>query len=294
MIAGASNKYQSFDLPFSVGLVPLIMQNGVWFNSAITGGAFSITGKNSPALGISNADMTFFAGADKVVDRMVYGVAAFVEANEGYWEWGVGGVNDDRTLGTSSFQNATVAFSKRYGGWLSNSVRVVGTVGDDPKATQQRTKNGVIVLIENSLVSPKPLVLVPYLNMFAGFGRPQSLLRNADAGGILFNTGITFETDGLTGFPKMDDTGQDTYGGAIGLEYLFDFDQQIVVEASTVQVINGNFEPGRTTKGPQYGVGARYQRNLTKALLFRADVVYAVKENDNNVAGIRTELRLKF
>jgi len=294
MIAGATDKYQSFNLPFSVGLVPLIMQNGVWFNSAITGGAFSITAKNSPELGISNMDLTVFGGFDKVIDRQVYGAAAFVEANEGYWEWGVGGINDDRVFAPSSFQNATIAFTKRYGGWLSNSVRIVGTVGDDPKATQKRTKDGIIVLLENSLVSPKPLVLVPYLNMFAGFGRPQSLLRNADAGGILFNTGITFETDGLTGFPKMDDTGQDTYGGAIGLEYLFDFEQQIVVEASTVQVINGNLEPGRTTKAPQYGVGARYQRNLTKAWLFRADVVYAVKEQDNNVAGIRTEVRLKF
>ena len=59
-------------------------------------------------------------------------------------------------------------------------------------------------------------------------------------------------------------------------------------------MINGNFEAGRTTKAPQYGVGARYQRNLTKALLFRADVVYARREQDENLAGIRTELRLKF
>ena len=29
------------------------------------------------------------------------------------------------------------------------------------------------------------------------------------------------ETDGLTGFPKLDDTGNDSFGGAIGVSYLF-------------------------------------------------------------------------
>jgi hypothetical protein len=292
IIAGATNKYQSYDLPFSVGLVPLIFQNGVWFNSAISGGAFSLIGKHSREFDISNMEFTFFGGFDKVFDRQVYGIAGFFEATEGYWEAGVGGVNDDRQFGTSSYQSLTVAFTKRYGGWLSNSVRGVWTIGNSPQFTQTKTKDGFILLVENSLVSHQPLVLVPYFNFFAGFGRPQSLLRNADAGGILFNTGILFETDGLTGYPKLDDTGQDTYGGAVGIEYLFNLEQQIVVEAATVQV-HGD-DVGRPAKGSQYGVGARYQRNLTRATLFRADAMYGWRDNDVNIAGIRTEFRWKF
>ena len=176
-----------------------MMQNGVWFNSAISGGAFSITGRNSPELGISNMDFTFFGGADKTVDRQVFGMATFIEANEGYWEAGVGGVNDDRTLGTGTYGNATVAFSRRYGGWLSNSLRAVGSWGEERTLGRPaKAGSGFIFLMENSLITPKELVLVHYLNLWAGFGRPQSLLRNADAGGILFNTGINFETDGLT------------------------------------------------------------------------------------------------
>ncbi len=144
------------------------------------------------------------------------------------------------------------------------------------------------------MISPKELVLVPYANAWVGFGHPQSLMRNGDAGGILNNTGITFETDGLTGFPKLDDSGQDTYGGAVGVEYLFNLDQQIVLEASTVQVRTSDFELGRQAKGSEYGVGGRYQRNLTNSLLFRADVIYAEELNQKNVAGVRAELRQKF
>jgi hypothetical protein len=308
ILAGLTDKYQSFDLPFSAGLMPLIFQNGVWVNSAITGAAVAIPGRNSSTFGISNMDLTFFAGFDKVTTPAlknaqnnfvehgvrVYGAAAFIEANQGYWEAGFGHIDDREGFGSGDYNSATLAFTKRYGGWLSNSLRGVWSFGQAPLANKQQTADGFIMLMENSLVSAQELTLVPYLNLFAGFDRPQSLLRNADAGGILFNTGITFQTDGLTGFPKLDDTGQDTYGGALGLEYLFNLDQQIVVEASTVQVRNGNFEPGRPAKADQYGVGARYQIPLSNSLIFRSDVIYAWRQQDDNVAGVRTEIRVKF
>lgn len=307
--AGLTDKYQSFDLPFAVGLVPLLFQNGIWVNSAMIGGAASIAGQNSPVFHISNMDVTFFSGFDNVTtpaiknpdgrltdhDLSVYGVADFIEANEGYWESGVGWIQDNRGLPfNQSYGDATIAFTKRYFGWLSNSLRAVYAFGQDAQPNGQHTADGIIFLMENSLISPKELVLVPYFDGFAGFGHPQSLMRNADAGGILFNTGITFETDGLTGFPKLDDSGQDTYGGAIGVEYLFNLDQQIVLEASTVQVRTNSVELGRQARGAEYGLGARYQRNITNSLLFRADVIYADELNQHDVAGIRAELRQKF
>ncbi len=310
IVAGLTDKYQKYDLPFAVGLVPLIMQNGIWVQSAMAGGAFSFMAFNNAALDISNMDVTFFFGFDKVttpaikdaagklVDTglSVYGAATFIEANEGYWEAGIGYIHDHRNLfDDQSYASATVAFTKRYGGWLSNSVRVIGAFGQEKPRVGNKTAEGVIVLVENSLISHKELVLVPYLNMFAGFGRPQSLMRNGDAGGVLNNTGILFQTDGLTGFPKLDDSGADTYGAALGVNYLFDLDQQVVLEAATVQVMETFFDAtGRSAKGAQYGVGARYQKNLSRAHIFRADVMYAWRDNDANVAGIRTEFRQKF
>ncbi len=308
ILAGLTDKYQSFDLPFSFGLMPLIFQNGIWVNDAITGFAFAIPARNSPALGISNMDLSFFAGFDKVTTPgiknadnnfvehglKVFGAAGFVEANQGFWEGGLGRVEGNGTLSDFNYDSATLAFTRRYGGWLSNSLRGVWTFGQHRQDNKQQTADGVIFLMENSLVSAHELTLVPYLNLFAGFDRPQSLLRNGDAGGILFNTGILFETDGLTLFPKLDDTGQDTYGGALGVEYLFDLDQQIVLEAATVQVRNGDLAAGRPAKGDQYGIGARYQLPLTKAVIFRSDIMYGWRDKDDDVAGARSEIRVKF
>jgi hypothetical protein len=224
----------------------------------------------------------------------VYGVAAFIEANEGYWEAGLGRVEGEGIFEEFSYNSATLAFTRRYGGWLSNSVRGVWTFGQDRLRNQQQNADGFILLLENSLITRKPLTLVPYLNLFAGFDRPQSLIRDAGAGGILKNTGILFETDGLTNFPKLDDTGQNTFGGAIGIQYLFNLDQQIVLEAATVQVIEGELEPGRPARADQYGVGFRYQIPLNRWLIFRADTIYAWREKDANLAGVRSEIRVKF
>ena len=66
IVSGFSDRWQSFDAPFAVGLVPVLFQNGIWANSAQVGGAFTIPARNSPALGISNMDLTFFAGFDDV------------------------------------------------------------------------------------------------------------------------------------------------------------------------------------------------------------------------------------
>lgn len=308
ILAGLTDKYQGFDLPVSAGLMPLIFQNGVWVEDAITGGAFSIPAMNSKLLGISNMDVSFFTGFDKVStpaikdDRNafadhsvnVYGVAAFIEANQGYWEAGFGRVDGEDGFDELSYNSATLAFTRRYGGLISNSVRGIWTFGQNREKNRQQTADGTILLIENSLITSLPSTLIPYLNLFAGFDRPQSLLRDAGAGGILKNTGINFETDGLTGFPKLDDTGQNTYGGAIGLQYLFNLDQQIVVEAATVQLIGDDIEPGRPAPGEQYAVGIRYQLPLTKALIFRADAIYGWREVVQDIAGVRAELRLKF
>lgn len=308
IFSGLTDRYSSFDLPFAAGLMPLIFQNGVWVDDAITGFAFAIPARNSPIFGISNMDLSFFAGFDKVSTPAikddqnkfadhnvnVFGVAAFIEATDGYWEAGIGRVDGEAGFDEFSYNSATLAFTRRYGGWLSNSLRGVWTFGQDRQRNQQQNADGFIALIENSFITAKPLTFVPYVNLFAGFDRPQSLIRDAGAGGILKNTGILFETDGLTNFPKLDDTGQNTYGGAAGLQYLFNLDQQLIFEAAGFDVIEGDLETGRPARGPQYGIGTRYQIPLSKSLIFRADTIYAWREKDANIAGVRTEIRVKF
>jgi hypothetical protein len=211
---------------------------------------------------------------------------------EGYWEIDYGYLNDHGEFGDQDYHNFGIAFTRRYGVWLSNSVRVIANFGQERDPGFKQTADGFIVLLENSFITSQPSTVVPYVNLFAGFDHPQSLARDAGAGGILLNTGILFETDGLTGFPKLDDTGFNTYGGALGIEFLFGLDQQLVLEGAIVQVDDD--KPDRTALGNQYGLGFRYQIPVNNAMILRVDGMYGWREDEEDLSGIRFEFRWKF
>ena len=307
MLAGVTNRDMPFDLPFSAGLMPLLFQNGVWVEDAFTGAAFTIQARNSALLDISNMDVTFFMGYDKVstpaVKRLdgnfdddninLWGVTSFIEAMEGYWEVGYGFIDPEdggQDLDELSYSNMTAAFTRRYFGLVSNSVRVIVNAGQNRPDGRTKTADGFLLLIENSFITRKPLTLVPYMNLFMGIDKPQSLARDAGAGGVLKNTGILFETDGLTGFPKLDDTGNDAIGGALGVEYLFNLDQQIVLEAAVVNDIGSE----STAAGNEFGLGFRYQLPITNALILRTDLIAGFRQEARDISGARVELRRKF
>jgi hypothetical protein len=129
--------------------------------------------------------------------------------------------------------------------------------------------------------------------MFAGFDRPQSAARAGAAGGVLRNTGILFESDGMTNYPTLDPTANDAFGAALGLNLLAsDFSQQLVVEAAFLNVMGD--DATRNAAGDQYGLGMRYQLPLTNAIIFRADGMYGFKEDEEDVHGFRVELRHKY
>jgi len=297
---GFSGNEASFDLPFTVGLFPLFLQNGIWANDAILGGAVSLPAKNSAALGLANFDVTFFAAFKNVDNRGIigadeddndnanlYGVTAFVDAFDGYIETGyalIDGYDDQDGL---LVHFLTAAYSRRYYNTLSNSTRVFANFGDDPEGDS----DGLAIISENSLISGLPSTLLPYANFFVGFGNPQPLV-DGNGAGILKNVGINFETDALTGYPKLDDTGSDALGGAIGLQYLFNLDQQLVFEIAMVQPFD---EDGIGAQDTQFGFGVRYQIPINRAWLFRADATYQVKlDQEEDDFGMRAEVRRKF
>jgi len=317
LYSGFSGKEASFDLPFTVGLFPLFLQNGIWANDAILGGAVTLPARNSAALGLANFDITFFAAFDNVDNAGIfgagednnnlYGVTAFIDALDGFVETGYGleqGRDEEEGLLTHFL---TVAYTRRYYNTLSNSTRLFANFADDPFANflddLEGKNDGFAIISENSLISGLPSTLIPYANFFVGFGNPQPLV-DGNGAGILKNVGINFETDALTGFPKLDDTGSNTFGGAIGLQYLFNLDQQLVFEVAMVQPFE---EDGIGAQNAQYGFGVRYQVPLSRAWLFRADATYQIlAEADKNDFqdifegnfednfGIRAELRRKF
>jgi hypothetical protein len=291
---GLTNKKTTFDLPIAFGRVPLFTQNGIWLNDAFDGVAFGITARSSPRLDISNTDITFFAGFDKVTtdaapgdDSKVFGVAGFADLRKGYGEYGYGYVRaEDDDL---SYHNLTAAFTRRYRPTstigLSNSVRLIGNFGQSGAV---KTADGFLVLVENSFHRRDPGFLVPYANFFAGFDRPQSLARAAGTGGVLNNTGINFESDGLTGYPTLDGTAADSYGAAVGLEKLWGISRQVVVEGAVVQRMDSS------PFGNQYALGVRFQQPINNAWIFRADAMHGWRQGLNDVYGVRVELRRKF
>jgi len=301
MLQGFTNRANSLDLPITLGRVPLFTQNGIWLDDAFDGLAFGITAKNNPAHDISNMDLTFFAGVEQVTtaavpdsndNAKVFGLAGFADAWKGYTELGYGYIEaDDSDL---SYHNVTAAFTRRYQGRLANSIRLIGNLGQKGIAGQ-KTADGVLVLLENSLIPrrplnavPSPINFVPYFNLFAGFDTPQPLARAADSGGVLKNTGINFESDGLTAYPTLDASGHESYGGAFGVEYLFGLDRQIVFEGAVVERM------GDSTLGSQYALGARYQHKINNAWIVRLDAMHGWRQELKDVYGARVEIRRKL
>ncbi len=297
---GLTGTYAPFDLPISFGFLPLFYQNGIWAADNVIGAAVAVPSRNHPALLWSNYDITFFWAADQVDSDAfegdnnaaeVFGTAWFIDAYDGYIEADYAYVQDD--AGTQrSYHNVSIAFTRRYFHRISNAIRYIGNFGQDLPAGQ-RTADGHLILIENSWISSSPNTLVPYFNAFYGQGRTQSLARAGVAGGILNNTGINFETDGLTGYPTLDPTAVNTAGGAVGVQlHSADFRQQFVVELAGLAALGS--PEFRNASGDQYAVGFRYQRALTNAWLFRTDQMYGWLRNDHDIRGSRFELRWKF
>ncbi|MBI1380009.1 MAG: hypothetical protein GC161_02830 [Planctomycetaceae bacterium] len=299
-------------MPIAFGKMPMFFQNGVWVEDVFTGVAVSVPAKNSPRFDIANYDWTVFAAIDDVTtgasdgnerdenDIFVVGAAAFVEANEGYWEAGYGYTGGSGSQSDIDYHNLTAAFTKRYGGWLSNSVRTIVNLGQDKDGPE--TADGILFLFENSLITGrlgrgKPghnpymqATVVPYFNAFLGIGTPQSLARDAGAGGVLKNTGINFEADAQTAFPSLDASGHDVIGAALGLEYLFDLDKQVVVEMAA-QTDHGD---ENKSAGSEFGLGSRVQIPLNHAWILRFDAMVGFRDDGDEIAGVRVELRWKF
>ena len=298
LLGGWYNQEAAFNLPFAVGLIPLLFQNGIWVEDAFVGVAATIPARNNPLLDWSNFDTTLFVGLDEVTSNRAFqgdnraanivGLTTFIESRGGYIELGYAFLDDTENQGRS-YHNIGTSYTRRYANLLSNSLRMIVNTGQDGPR-DQRSADGLLLLMENSFLTRNPYNVIPYVNLFAGFGSPQSAARLQ---GPLKNTGINFETDLLTGYPTLDDTANNTYGAAVGIDLLGNcFEQQLILEAAALQVMDSPDD--RVAAGDQYAVGARFQKPLSHTLIFRTDAIYGILKNSPDIAGARMELRRKF
>lgn len=302
LAGGAIGEVLPFDLPIAVGAIPLFFQNGITLDDTFIGFAATIAlADNSPKLLISNYDVVFFWGFDNITSSAfqgddnaakMYGTQFFLEMFDGYIESHYAYLEDRNSGNDRSYHNMGVSFTRRYGHLLSNSIRLISNAGQEAVAGG-KTADGTLLLLENSFFTQNPTRIIPYLNLFAGFGSPQSIARAGNAGGILRNTGITFETDGVTGLPTLDASGNNTYGGALGLNMLGpDFSHQLVLETSYLNVRQDAAQ--RIARGEQIGFGVRYQIPITNSIIFRTDGIHGIRDNDTDLTGVRFEFRHKF
>ncbi len=300
VIMGAfQDRTSPFELPITIGLVPLLFQNGIWMEDAVTGAAFALPARHSRLLNWSNYDATFFAVVDQLNSpafagqkhaAQAFGTAWFIEAYGGYIETGYAYLRD-RNFSGRSYHNITASFTRRYLDRISNSVRVIINTGQDLPQSQ-RTADGVLLLVENSLITASPLTVVPYANFFVGWDRPQSVARAGVSGGILRNTGINFDTDGVNGLATLDTTASDTAGGSIGVDLLGrDLDRQLLLE---IAYLTPHGSSNAAVADDQFAAGARYQFPISHRTLLRFDTMYGWRRGLEDVYGTRMEYRWKF
>ncbi|MEM6689910.1 MAG: hypothetical protein AAF664_10810 [Planctomycetota bacterium] len=299
MVAGAQGMSSPAEIPFTIGLVPLLFQNGIWMEDAVTGAAFTLPSRHSRLLNWSNYDATFFAifdqlnspafGADNNAAQ-AFGTAWFIEAYDGYIEAGYAYVRD-RNVDRLRYHNLTVSYTRRYLDRISNGVRLIVNTGQDGPRSQ-RTADGALLLFESSYITANPLTFVPYFNAFVGWDRPQSVARAGVSGGILRNSGINFETDGLNGYATLDPTGHDTAGFTVGVDLIGeDLDRQWLVEMA-FQTEHGSLNP--RVDGDQYAIGTRYQIAINHRRIIRFDAMHGWRGNLDRIYGTRMEYRWKF
>ncbi len=178
---------------------------------AIDGVAFALPWRHNRALNWSNYEMSFFAGFNQVTSP-AFGnnnQAAEVLERRGLSKLMMATSKPTMPMSTTKiFWDARIttpalAYTRRYWQKISNSIRVIGNLGQEgPRVT--RTADGVLLLLENSWVTRAPSTVGTLLEWLPGYGRPQSVARAAGSGGILRNTGINFESDNLTGYPTLD------------------------------------------------------------------------------------------
>jgi hypothetical protein len=73
---------------------------------------------------------------------------------------------------------------------------------------------------------------------------------------------------------------------------LFNLEQQIVFEVGGFNVFGD--QKDRTAKGAQVAFGARYQRALNNAWIFRSDFIVGARQLQDDICGLRVQLRRKF
>src|SRR5262245_47131418 len=171
-------------LPIALGRIPLLFQDGVWMQDAVTGAAATWHARGGRGgRGSGRFDLTIFAGWDDLNstalstddEANVYGVQGYFNFWGGFLETGYGFV-DDTSGSDLAYHNLGLSYTRQSPYRYASTLRYIANFGQRVPAAAQ-TADGQLVLVETAFRTARPQTLIPYLNLFAGFDRPQSLSR---------------------------------------------------------------------------------------------------------------------
>lgn len=280
----------SLDIGFSVGRQPIFFQNGILINDTLD--ALTLTRNNVRWSGISNFRATAMFAWDEVhrgnnqfdSSAKVLGLFTQTDTPVSTIEVDLAAVSADEA-GAGDSLHGGLSFIQRFGHY-NTAFRVNSSQNLDDESGFATDGTLITSEISTTPVGTHDLV---YLNSFVGLDEFTSVARNPSAGGPLGLMGILFAATGLgQGGAPVSNRSADALGGAFGYQKIMDGGRrQLIAELGT------RFDTdGADTNTVM--AGARYQQALGRQWIFIFDVFGGWDEQDDGVAGIRTEFLMKF
>ena len=175
---------------------------------------------------------------------------------------------------------------KAFGRVFNSTVRLLNS--HSLGASNAQVSDGTLLFAEAS-TSPRGTRDNAYLTAFIGFDEFSSAARGPTTGGPLGQAGLLFDAPGLGRFaPALGNRADDSFGGAIGYQWLLDEDhRQLVVEV-------GGRSPLEGDGVGSIAYGLRFQEKINNNLMVQVDGYSRRQGGDDWGQGLRAEFVVQF
>jgi hypothetical protein len=281
---------KSLDYHFTVGRQPLFLQDGMLAAGPVD--MVGVTRASTYWLGSNHTRATALYAWGKVAhdnnvvdnDARFYGISVAADYNKWLVEGDVLFAETGSPFGGGFHAGLGV---KGQIDKVNATVRALTSRAADGDSPQVST--GSLLFTQLSILQPFTENVI-YLNGFWGVDQFASAHRAPNFGGPLGQTGILFAAVGMGRFtPALGNVADDAYGAGFGWQIYFD------QEKRSQLVLETGFRNRKDTRASDaYGFAARYQQAFGTRFIGLVEGYYAERRLLDGIAGIRTELRVKF
>ncbi len=277
------------DLGFSVGRMPVVYQDGFLLDDRLVG--FGLVQNSILARHTSNLRVSVIGAWDGVNrgdntqggDAGLAGLSTEFDLYQATWAFDAVYVDGERRTNGAV---AGISMIRRIHDRWNLTTRALGSYATQRESPQ--LDRGLLGVVGVSVAPYRTHDLV-YFNVAASYRNYTAAARSADRGGPLGRLGILFEAPGLgsIGSPLRNDTNR-LLAGALGVQHFFSHRRGQIVFELAGRSRHDEFRE-RTI-----AVGVRFQHAVGRHVIVRVDGYAGDDREDDNFAGGRTELILKF